>query len=80
VRPSHLFAGSFQDNMDDMVMKGRSPLGERNVGSMLTEDLVRAMRADLASGMGNKEAARRYGISRSAVYLIKARRRWGHLT
>ena len=46
VNPHHLFLGTQQDNMDDMVSKGRSPdnRGERNPRSRLNNVSVRKIR------------------------------------
>jgi Autographiviridae endonuclease len=78
VRPSHLFLGTHADNMADMVAKGRSPrmLGALNGSARLREDDVEAIRrSDERYG----DIAARFGISASAVGLIKRRERWTHL-
>lgn len=77
VRPSHLFIGTNQDNIDDMVAKGRS---YRNRASKLTEEKVKAIKVQLAYGAGNKVLADLYGVSPSTICDIKRNRRWSHVT
>lgn len=78
VRPSHLFLGSHKDNMADMATKGRAARqrGGRNGSARLEPDQVMAIRE--ANGP-YRDVARRYGVSPSAVGLIKRRERWAHL-
>ena len=45
VRPNHLFLGTHQDNMTDMVNKGRSKKGESNGRAKLTQKEVLQLRA-----------------------------------
>ncbi len=76
--PAHIFAGTHQDNMDDMVAKGRgnAPRGEENTHSKLTEAQVVAIRADHRK---QQDIADDYGVSQSAIAHIKTRRNWRHL-
>lgn len=78
VNPDHIFAGTHQDNMDDMVAKGRgdAPKGEAHHDAKLTESDVRAIRTD---GRNNATIAASYGVSPAAIWLIKARRNWRHI-
>lgn len=78
VNPAHIFAGTHQDNMDDMVAKGRSdaPKGEDHHDAKLTEEQVRAIRADPRS---QRAIAADYGLSQSAIAHIKTRRNWRHI-
>lgn len=78
VNPDHIFPGSHQDNMDDMVAKGRgdAPKGEAHHDAKLTEDQVRSIRTDPRS---NSAIADAYGVSDAAIWQIKARRNWRHL-
>src|ERR1035437_9317920 len=46
VNPAHLRLGTNDENMADMVAKGRQAKGPRIRNSMFTEDQVRAIRAD----------------------------------
>lgn len=77
--PEHLFLGSSQDNSDDMVAKGRSTLGERNPGSKLIEDDVRAIRRKASRGATQQELADSYGVGRTSVGNIIHRRKWANV-
>lgn len=72
VNPDHLFAGTPQENMDDMVSKGRSTHG-RSWHQKLNQDQVRAIRKDTRL---NREIAEEYGIAQPTVSLIKNRKIW----
>lgn len=78
VNPDHLFLGTQADNQADMVSKGRSHKrpGEKHPGAILTAKKVLAIRADSRT---NKEIAKKYGVSKSAITLIKKRKRWSHI-
>lgn len=80
-RPSHLFLGTHQENMDDMVRKGRSGTydkrGEANPFSVLTEATVREI---LTSDERNAVIARRLGVSKSTISLVRRRVNWGHVS
>lgn len=69
-RGEHLFAGTYQDNMDDRNSKGRCRVGvgERNGRAVLTPALVAEIRAlHAATGMGYREIGRRFLVDHSAV-------------
>lgn len=73
--PAHIFAGTHQDNMDDMVRKGRripAPGGAPTV----TEDQVREIRKLCSGGMSYTAVAKIYPISRSQVSNIANFRCW----
>lgn len=78
VRPEHLFLGTQQDNVADMVSKGRQNLGARNGNAMLNDEIVATIRSRLAKGESRAAIARSIGISRSAVSLIGSGKRWRH--
>ncbi|WP_374759851.1 HNH endonuclease signature motif containing protein [Iodobacter sp.] len=78
VRPSHLFLGTPADNMADKVIKGRlvHMYGERNGRAKLSAADVILIRA---SDDSYPCIARRFGVTPSAVGLIKRRKLWKHL-
>lgn len=71
--PSHLFIGTQQDNINDMVSKGRAASGERNGRSKLTSKEIENIRADKRVF---HEIASDYHIDRSHVSRIKSKDRW----
>lgn len=82
VRPSCLIDGTQQENIDDMLSKGRgSPPptfhGEDCNLAVLTAEAVRAIRLRLAvGGETHRAIASDYGISRSTVGLIFRKKIW----
>ena len=69
VNPDHLFLGTHQDNMDDMMRKGR---GNRDgkASRKVTDDQVREIRLRAAAGVTAAEMARELGMSKSGVCRI----------
>ena len=76
VNPDHLFLGSRQDNMDDMVKKGRQARGARHGSAKLSESQVLAIREDARV---HRLIAQEYGVSQSVVSNIKTGKLWRHL-
>lgn len=78
VNPSHLWLGTHAENMDDRDAKGRNVnhVGETHGNSKLTEQDVRAIRADTRT---YREIGADYGIVKSQVGFIKRRIQWAHL-
>lgn len=91
VNPAHLALGSNQDNVTDMMKKGRHVSGgtyregdyERGEGhhaAKLTEDDVRAIRADRDSGMSFGNLSKKYGIAVGHIFRIVTRKAWPHVS
>lgn len=81
VNPSHLFLGTSEENFADMRQKGRGrnppkPTGSLNGHAKLTDASVLAIRK---SGELAKVLAARYGVSPSAISLIRSRKTWTHI-
>lgn len=94
VRPDHLFLGTHDENMADMVRKGRSPSGDRNPSrrfpervsrgehhtAKLTEAQVRDIRARYTPGYGHlTELGREFGVTPDAIKFIVTRQTWKHI-
>lgn len=81
--PAHLWVGSNQDNIEDMLRKGRQHLnrgtvrGERHGNAKLTEDAVRQIRT---SSKRPTELASEYGLSINAVCAVLTRQTWKHVS
>lgn len=72
VNPKHLFLGTHQDNMKDMVLKNR-------FYAKLTPEAVRELRGLGRVGVGVVELARRFGITQSHVYSVLRGTCWRHV-
>ena len=79
--PAHLFSGTVQDNMVDMVQKGRNPdvCGENHPQHILTEPDVVEIKKRLWSGQGVTEVSRAYLVGVSEISMIKRNRVWQHV-
>lgn len=95
VNPDHLEVGTHQDNMDDMMERGRKPMGElhhtvarpetvvrgeRNGRAKLTDDAVRSIHRMVRDGMTISAIARHFNVSRSLVRKVRDGEVWRHVT
>ncbi len=80
VNPAHLFLGTNRQNVDDMLVKGRSPRspGVRNGRATITESAVREIRDAAAHGESQRTIARRLRITDSLVSMIVLQKIWKH--
>lgn len=76
---SNLCWGTRLENMVDRDLHGRTQRGDKHYKAKLTADKVQALRAECASGMSHRNAARKYGINRSTVSAAVSRKSWGHV-
>lgn len=80
VRPDHLQVGSHQENMKDMVAKGRNCVGEATKRNFLTEHQVREILAKTTGVWGEGyKFAREYGVGVGAIHGILRGDTWAHL-
>ena len=88
VRPSHLYAGTHQNNLDDMVRRGRSkdpstsPIwyavrGEQQGMARLTEAAIRDIRS---SPLSSSKLALKYGVSSTNVRSVRRGETWKHVS
>ena len=80
VNPDHLFLGTHDQNMADMVAKKRQPYGRNNAASKVTEEIVHAIRMDRAQGRVLADIGKKFSVSTSQVYRIVQRQSWGHIS
>lgn len=79
-RPDHLFLGSQQENVRDMVRKERHPRGQRHGRARLTEEQVlEIIEAYHQGGVTQVELGRLYQVHHSLVSRIVRGQRWAHL-
>jgi len=88
--PAHLFVGTNTDNMRDCAQKGRNGAknhpenmarGTHNGNSRLTEEVVRAIRADYARmpRPNQRQLGREYGTSGTTIAAVVKRKTWAHV-
>lgn len=74
VNPAHLFIGTHQDNMADMVRKGR-----HNPSPKVTPEIVRGMRKAKMEGLSNSQIGRLFGVNAETARYVCNRTRWAHV-
>ena len=77
--PEHLFLGTHQDNMDDMVNKNRQAQGEDVCTAKLTNNEVKYMKMLFKRGVMCKVVAAMFGITLNYASKIKCGRGWGFI-
>ena len=79
INPDHLICGTQAENVSDSVRRNRNHKGERTGGSKLKERDVIEIKRLLSLGVRQKEIAKRFGVIRQNISLIKRGLRWKHL-
>lgn len=72
VNPAHMFLGTQEDNMQDMVRKKRSAYGERSPKAKLSDVQVQEIRG-LEGKLSRPKIAKMFGIANSQVWYIHHR-------
>jgi hypothetical protein len=92
INPEHLFLGTYSDNVQDAIAKGRhrgwpysvqgGTRGEKNHMSRLTEDDVRNMRRMDKEGVPRSVIVEIYKhkVGQAAISMVINRRRWAHVS
>lgn len=85
VNPAHLVEGTYSDNSQDCVRKGRHKVGKpdntgtRNGMSKLDESMVKVIRQRYAIGDKKAAIAADLGVTKMTVYDVIAGRGWVHV-
>lgn len=84
VKPEHLWLGTYKDNMQDCIAKGRfvflkSKPGEENNHAKLHDGDIRVIRDLAESGLKPRYTSEFLGIDRSCVHRIINREAWSHV-
>lgn len=74
--PDHLFLGTSDDNVADMVAKRRHRFGVRHHKAKLSDDEVRAIRSDPRMQI---DIADEYGVTQGLIGMIKRGEIWTHV-
>lgn len=72
VNPTHLQAGTAQDNVLDMDTKGRRAVGSRNGNSRFTDAQIATMVKDVKSGVPQRSVCEQFGVSRGYLWKLLA--------
>ncbi len=79
VRPTHLFLGTKADNSQDMVDKGRSMFGEKQMLAKLTYSNIVDIRTRLLAGESGRALAKEFGVDKATISEIKTGKLWPHV-
>jgi hypothetical protein len=82
IRPSHLFLGTYKDNINDMLQKRRNVRGEKVGTSKLTNKAVKEIRSKYkkySREFNHRYFSEKFGVSVSAVHFVIKGRMWKHI-
>jgi len=74
--PTHLYAGTIHNNVDDRIKRNRSKIGEKHGMAKLTEKQVLEIRASKET---QRVLAKRFNVSQINIGRIKNRKIWKHI-
>ena len=79
VRPSHLWLGDHESNIEDRHSKGRTACGRYAGPAKLTEDTVVTIKSLRAQGWTLRRIGEKYGVSLSTIGKITTGVNWKHV-
>lgn len=79
VNPAHLFPGTNSENILDAVSKGRASMGGKVPNAKLTAITVRRIRRLSATGMFQRDIAKKFGVSQYAIWCVLSGVSWKHV-
>lgn len=85
INPDHLFLGTYKDNSDDMIKKGRAKhdgylvQGERNGHSILKEKDIIEIKRLLDAGFTHSSIGEFFGVTRECITRINRGINWRHV-
>jgi len=79
VNPKHLFLGTNDDNMRDMVSKGRQSRGRSHCHAKLSERHVREIRRLSDKGVSHRVMAEKFSVTRACIGKAVRGETWGHV-
>ena len=79
INPAHLYTGTQQDNINDMVERGRarSPKGEKHGQAKLIEQQVKEIRKNKNDSL--IDLGKKYGVCYQTIWYIKNFKTWRYL-
>jgi len=75
----HLFLGTNEDNVNDMLLKKRNPKGSQVGTSKLKEKEVIEIKKLLTLGVRVSEISGKFNVTYQAISLIKKNVNWKHI-
>jgi hypothetical protein len=79
VNPAHIRPGTMTDNNRDMLERGRVRRGEAHAYAKLTETEVQMVRTLCRAGFKQRDIARTFGVSQTAVSNALNGQSWAHV-
>jgi hypothetical protein len=76
---NNLEPGTRAQNMQDKVLHGTAPRGERHPAAKLTNDAVLKMREARVGGASITQLSQLFGVSRMTCSRVVNRRLWSHI-
>jgi len=84
--PDHLWIGTFKENNDDKIAKGRGryikpphKVGIENGASKLKENQVKEIKNLIKNGRSSYSIAKEYNVSKTTILRIKNNKNWSHI-
>lgn len=75
----HLFLGTNEDNVNDMISKKRNPRGSKVGTSKLNEENVKEIKMLIKLGESLSCIANKFHVTVQAISLIKNKKNWKHI-